>query len=77
MTEMKNMTYPKKAAENALNSMFTDDEKEIEQIDIDYLLHDVMIIKAESLKSNKIFRYADYLEKQLLKIKRKEARLNI
>lgn len=77
MTEMKNMTYPKKAAENALNSMFNDDEKEIEQIDIDYLLHDVMIIKAESLKDRKIFGYADYLEKQLLKIKRKEARLNI
>ena len=47
--------------------------KECESIDIDYLLHDIMIIKAESLKSNKIFGYADYLEKQLMKIKNGDA----
>ena len=48
---------------------------EIEFIDIDFLLHDVLIIKAESLKSDKIFGYADYLEKQLLKVKRRQAQI--
>ena len=52
------------------------DEK-IEEIDIDFLLSDVMIIKAESLKSRKIFNYAAYLEKQLLKIKNREATLDL
>lgn len=50
---------------------------EIEEIDIDFLLSDVMIIKAESLKSQKIFKYAEYLEKQLLKIKNREATLDL
>ena len=50
---------------------------EVEHIDIDFLLHDVMIIKAESLKSNKIFGYADYLEKQLLKLKNGDAVLEL
>ena len=50
-------------------------DNEIEFIDIDFLLHDVLIIKAESLKSDKVFGYADYLEKQLLKIKRRQAQL--
>ena len=45
----------------------------IERIDIDYLLSDILIIKAESVKDKKIFNYADYLEKQLLKIKNKQA----
>ena len=49
----------------------------IEEISIDYLLHDVMIIKAESLKDRKIFNYASYLEKQLLKIKNREATLDL
>ena len=44
-----------------------------EEIDIDYLIHDILIIKAESVKNKKVFEYADYLEKQLLKIKRGEA----
>lgn len=48
-------------------------EEEIERIDIDYLISDVLIIKAESVKDKKIFNYADYLEKQLLKIKNKKA----
>lgn len=52
-------------------------KQEAEKINIDFLLHDVMIIKAESIKDRKIFGYADYLEKQLLKIKRKEAVLEI
>ena len=51
--------------------------EEIEEIDIDYLLQDIMIIKAESLKSRKIFKYAEYLEKQLLKIKNREAVLDL
>lgn len=50
-----------------------DDDKTVEQIDIDYLIHDILIIKAESVKNPKIFGYADYLEKQLLKIKRGDA----
>lgn len=48
-------------------------EEEIERIDIDYIISDVLIIKAESVKDKKIFNYADYLEKQLLKIKNKQA----
>lgn len=48
-------------------------EAEIESIDIDHIISDVLIIKAESVKDKKIFNYADYLEKQLLKIKRKQA----
>lgn len=80
MSEMNNLTigkdYAEKAAEDTINDVFKQ-EKEIEQIDIDFLLHDIIIIKAESLKYNKIFNYADYLEKQLLKIKRKEAELQL
>ncbi len=48
-------------------------EAELESIDIDHIISDVLIIKAESVKDKKIFNYADYLEKQLLKIKRKQA----
>lgn len=51
--------------------------EEVGVIDIDFLIHDVLIIKAESLKDKKIFGYADYLEKQLMKIKRKEAILEL
>lgn len=47
--------------------------EKIEKIDIDFLISDVLIIKAESVKDKKIFNSADYLEKQLLKIKRKQA----
>lgn len=81
MSEMNNLTigkdYAEKAAEDTINRIFNDKEKEIEQIDIDFLLQDIIIIKAESLKDRKIFSYADYLEKQLLKIKRKEAVLEV
>ena len=52
-------------------------ERNIEEIDIDFLLSDVMIIKAESLKNRKIFNYASYLEKQLLKIKNRQATLDL
>ena len=45
-------------------------EELAEEIDIDYLIHDILIIKAESVKNKQVFEYADYLEKQLLKIKR-------
>lgn len=48
-----------------------------EEIDIDFLLQDVLIIKAESLKDRKIYSYADYLEKQLMKIKNREAVLDL
>ena len=48
-------------------------EELAEEIDIDYLIHDILLIKAESVKNKKVFEYADYLEKQLIKIKRGEA----
>ncbi len=48
-----------------------------EEININHLLYDVIIIKAESLNDSKIFHYADYLEKQLLKIKRGDASLKL
>ena len=61
------------------NTLSIKDQKpaEVEKIDIDFLLSDVMIIKAESLKDRKIFNYASYLEKQLLKIKNREAVLTL
>lgn len=51
--------------------------EEKEQIDIDFLLQDVMIIKADCLKNRKLFHYASYLEKQLLKVKNREACLDL
>lgn len=51
--------------------------EDIENIDIDHLISDMLIIKAESVKDKKIFNYADYLEKQLLKIKNKQAVLEL
>ena len=51
--------------------------QDIEEIDIDFLLQDIMIIKAERLKSRKIYKYAEYLEKQLLKVKNREAVLDL
>lgn len=60
-----------------MNNLTCKNPKEIENIAIDFLLHDVMIIKAESLNDRKIFKYAEYLEKQLLKIKNKEAVLDL
>lgn len=51
--------------------------EEVEKIDIDFLLSDVIIIKAESLKDRKIFNYVSYLEKQLIKIKNREAILDL
>ena len=50
---------------------------EVEEIDIDFILQDIMIIKAECLKNRKLFNYAAYLEKQLLKIKNREATLDL
>ena len=55
----------------------TEQVTKIEIIDIDFLLQDIMIIKAECLKDRKIFHYAEYLEKQLLKIKNREADLDL
>ncbi|MBE6508231.1 MAG: hypothetical protein E7Z77_02330 [Methanobrevibacter sp.] len=51
--------------------------KETEEIAIDFLIHDVLIIKAESLRDRKIYKYAAYLEKQLMKIKNREAILDL
>ena len=62
---------------NMGNLTVNGNSKEVENIDINFLLHDVMIIKAESLNDRKIFNYASYLEKQLMKIKNREAVLDI
>lgn len=67
MSDLSNMLI-----ENMEEKRITKEEL-AEEIDIDYLIHDVLIIKAESVKNKKVFEYADYLEKQLLKIKRGEA----
>ncbi|MBQ2651918.1 MAG: hypothetical protein IJF83_00025 [Methanobrevibacter sp.] len=53
------------------------DNTEQEEIDIDYLISDVLIIKAESLKERKVYKYAEYLEMQLMKIKNREATLDL
>lgn len=60
-----------------ISKCLTTSEEDVEEIDIDYLIHDVLIIKAESLKDNKIYGYANYLEMQLMKIKRKDAVLKL
>lgn len=60
-----------------ISKCLTTPEEDVEEIDIDYLIHDVLIIKAESLKDNKIYGYANYLEMQLMKIKRKDAVLKL
>ncbi|WP_406532483.1 hypothetical protein [Methanobrevibacter sp.] len=51
--------------------------EEMEEIDIDFLIHDVLIIKAECLRERKIYHYAEYLETQLMKIKNREATLDL
>lgn len=55
----------------------SEQKKEMEEIRIDYLIHDVLIIKAECLNEHKLYHYADYLEKQLMKIKNREAKLEL
>ena len=57
--------------------MNTQKDTEQEEIDIDYIISDVLIIKAESLKERKVYKYADYLEKKLMKIKNREATLDL
>ena len=67
MTELSKMLTDKKISQ----------QQTMEKIDIDFLISDVLIIKAESVKDKKIFNYADYLEKQLLKIKNRKAVLEL
>lgn len=43
-----------------------------EEIHINHLLYDVLIIKAEGLADTKIWSSADYLEKQLMALKKGE-----
>lgn len=62
---------------NMGNLTVNNNSKKVENININFLLHDVMIIKAESLNDRKIFNYAAYLEKQLMKIKNREAILDL
>jgi len=47
------------------------------EININHLLFDVLIIKAESLNCDKIFLYADHLEKELLDLKNGEKVLEL
>ncbi|DBA59577.1 TPA_asm: hypothetical protein CBHJFHIM_00016 [Methanobrevibacter gottschalkii virus vir075] len=69
MSDMGNLTI----SNNLLESKPLVSEK----IEIDFLISDVLIIKAESLKDRKIFKYAEYLEKQLMKLKNREAVLDL
>lgn len=68
MSDMGNLTISKDLPAKPIES---------ENIDIDFLISDVLIIKAESLKDRKIFKYAEYLEKQLMKLKNREAVLDL
>lgn len=47
------------------------------QIDIDWLLFDVLILKAECLANKKLLSYCQHLEDQLFKLKNKEAILEV
>lgn len=64
---------------NEINNLTVDNKAPIEkeEINIDFIIHDVLIIKAESLTDRKIYKYAEYLEKQLMKIKNREAKLDL
>lgn len=72
MSDLTEILKENERVKNEVNRKVEEIEK-AEEIDIDYLIHDILIIKAESVKNKKVFEYADYLEKQLLKIKRGEA----
>ena len=39
------------------------------EVHINYLLYDLLMIKAEALNDHKIFAYAEHLEKELMSIK--------
>ena len=52
-------------------------EGTIEYIPIDYLLHDILILKAECLGDHKLLGYCEYLEKQLIKVKKGEAKIKV
>ena len=56
---------------------FEEVEDTIEEIPIDYLLHDIIILKAECLRDQKLLGYCEYLEKQLFKIKNGEAKIKV
>lgn len=53
----------------------SEEKNTIEEIPIDYLLHDVLILKAECLRDRKLLGYCEYLEKQLFKVKNGEAKI--
>ena len=50
-----------------------------EKFPIDYLIHDILVMKAEAwnVGSSKLFYYADYLEKRMLQVKKGEIELNL
>lgn len=59
----------KKEAERALHEVFND----VEELNIDYILYDVLILKAECLNNPKLLSYCESIERKLFKIKNGEA----
>lgn len=51
--------------------------EEISEINIDWLLFDVIILKAECLNNQKLLSYCQHLEDQLFRLKNKEAELKV
>lgn len=46
-------------------------------IDVDWLIYDVLILKAECLANKKLLSYCQHLEDQLFRLKNKEAKLEV
>lgn len=64
----------KAEAEKALKEAFNTDKLEI---DIDWLIYDVLILKAECLANEKLLEYCNSLEERLFQLKYGEARLSV
>ena len=60
-----------------LAKQMSDEPETIGLIDIDWLLFDVLILKAECLASPKLLSYCQHLEDQLFRLKNKEAQLEV
>lgn len=54
-----------------------DAPEKISSIDVDWLLFDVLILKAECLANPKLLEYCQHLEDQLFRLKNKEAQLEV
>ena len=62
---------------NKLRKNMQEEPEEISRIDINWLLFDVLILKAECLANQKLLSYCQHLEDQLFKLKNKEATLEV